>query len=113
MLDRVLQHDSKTPNEQYSTEYSSMILMGQSGDFCLSKFIHLNNNFKLIEVILHPTQNLEQHWFLAHRGDSKLTKMLLGHLKTCHQSHQLGSGWPPALVCLADAFPCPKRRRRR
>lgn len=36
-----------------------MILMGQSGDFCLSKFIHLNNNFKLIEVILHPTQNLE------------------------------------------------------
>lgn len=26
-----------------------MILMGQSGDFCLSKFIHLNNNFKLIE----------------------------------------------------------------
>uniref|UniRef100_A0A6T6SEE8 PH domain-containing protein n=1 Tax=Hemiselmis tepida TaxID=464990 RepID=A0A6T6SEE8_9CRYP len=37
------------PQLQYSTEYSSMIMMGQSGDLCLSKFIHLNNNFKLIE----------------------------------------------------------------
>mmetsp|Transcript_13539 Transcript_13539/g.33165 ORF Transcript_13539/g.33165 Transcript_13539/m.33165 type:complete len:636 (+) Transcript_13539:85-1992(+) len=37
------------PQLQYSTEYASMIMSGQSGDLCLSKFIHLNNNFKLIE----------------------------------------------------------------
>jgi hypothetical protein len=37
------------PQQQYATEYSSMIMAGQSGDLCLSKIIHLNNNFKLIE----------------------------------------------------------------
>lgn len=37
------------PQQQYSTEYSSMIMAGQSGDLMLSKMIHLNNNFKLIE----------------------------------------------------------------
>lgn len=37
------------PHLQYGTEYASMIMAGQSGDLCLSKFIHLNNNFKLIE----------------------------------------------------------------
>ncbi|EKX52738.1 hypothetical protein GUITHDRAFT_161273 [Guillardia theta CCMP2712] len=37
------------PQQQYATEYSSMIMAGQSGDLMLSKMIHLNNNFKLIE----------------------------------------------------------------
>ena len=37
------------PHQQYATEYSSMIMSGQSGDLMLSKMIHLNNNFKLIE----------------------------------------------------------------
>jgi len=53
------------PQQQYSTEYSSMIMAGQSGDLMLSKMIHLNNNFKLIEEATPPCLLLRPPGFSA------------------------------------------------
>lgn len=99
------------PQQQYSTEYSSMIMAGQSGDLMLSKMIHLNNNFKLIEeatltCIRRMTDIILCNSLATVVGLAVARRLKLPFMGVCTTPETPTEAWPYMPHGGGPAFPC-------